>query len=65
VKKVRVENWTLPGFLDREGFFYDRIFLQKRGVTNVSDFPTEARRRKPPDPACPILHLQSSPACLS
>ena len=21
MKKVRVENWTLPGFLDREGFF--------------------------------------------
>jgi len=21
VKKVRVENWNLPGFLDREGFF--------------------------------------------
>jgi hypothetical protein len=36
--------------------------LQKRGVKDISDFPAKARRRKPPDLACPTLHSQSSPA---
>jgi len=55
---------VIPDFFSAASQMYP-IFLQKRGVTNVSDFPTEARRRKPHDTACPILHLQSSPACLS